>query len=320
MLVGPPTAWPRLPPIGRPIPNVSTHVLDTRMAPTPIGAPGELYIGGACVASGYHALPEQSAARFLLDPAENRFGRRLYRTGDRARRLADGSIQYLGRADQQINVRGFRIEPGEIEAALTEQPGVADAAVVAAGDSAEARRLVALVVLSPGVALAPTALRRTLAGRLPEHMGPVSIAAVDRLPLTPSGKVDRTAAIRLAGEAQVAEPTVAASPLEALIAMQWAELLTVNLIGVEQDFFAAGGHSLLAMRALSHLGARVGIDLPVSKIFEASTPRKLAAVVVADIVRHLDAHSAQHLLRELEERFGDEAVGPGGRLAGTAVA
>ncbi|WP_198385204.1 non-ribosomal peptide synthetase [Burkholderia ubonensis] len=321
VLAGPPAAWPQLPPIGRPVPNVSTHVLDARMAPTPIGAPGELYIGGACVASGYHALPEQTSARFLLDPAENRFGRRLYRTGDRARRLADGSIQYLGRADQQVKVRGFRIEPGEIEAALTEQPGVADAAVVAAGDSAEARRLVALVVPSPGVALAPAALQRTLARRLPEHMVPASIAVVDRLPLTPSGKVDRATAIRLAGMAQqAAEPTVAASPLEALIAKQWAELLTVDSIGVEQDFFAAGGHSLLAMRALSRLGARVGIDLPVSRIFEASTPRKLAAVVVTDIVRQLDVHSAQHLLRELAQRFGGEAVGPGSRVADASVA
>ncbi len=319
LLDGPPAAWPRLPPIGRPIPNASTHVLDARMAPTPIGVPGELYIGGACVASGYHALPEQSAARFLHDPAENRFGRRLYRTGDRACRLADGSIQYLGRADQQVKVRGFRIEPGEIEAALTAQPGVADAAVVAAGESAEARRLVALVVASPSVTLAPAALQRALAASLPEHMVPASIVVVERLPLTPSGKVDRATAIRLAGAAQAIEPTLAASPLEALIARQWAELLAVDAVGVEQDFFATGGHSLLAMRALSRLSAVVGIELPVRRIFEAPTPRRLAAIVVAQISGQLEGPGADRLLGEVERRYGGEVGASGGRIGAASV-
>ncbi|MEJ2458949.1 MAG: amino acid adenylation domain-containing protein, partial [Novosphingobium sp.] len=307
VLDGAPAKWPTLPPIGKPMPNSSAHVLDARMQPTVIGAPGEIFVGGACVAIGYHGLPEQTAERFLADPFDTAPDARLYRTGDRARRLADGSIQYLGRGDRQTKVRGFRIEPGEIEAALTGQGDVAAAAVVVAGESSATKRLIALVVPALGAKLESGAVRRVLAGRLPEHMIPATIAVTERIPLTPSGKIDRTAALRLAKAAQPEDEREegGVTPLERMIAGQWAELLGVERLGAEQDFFAAGGHSLLATRALSRIAAEIGIDLPVRHIFAAPTPRGLAAAIVDEIAERLQIGDAERLLERVERRSAE---------------
>ncbi len=257
-------------PVGRPLGNVALYVCDTAGQPLPAGLPGELYVGGAGVSRGYLGRPEFTAERFLPDPFSGVSGARLYRTGDRARRLPTGELEFLGRTDQQVKVRGFRIEPGEIEAHLAAHPGVRVAAVVPCEDARGERRLVAYVVPEEDP-VPESALREFLAARLPDYMVPSAVVALDALPLTPNGKLDRRALP--APEAPRPEGGYVAprTPAEAVLAGIWEEVLGVERVGVHDDFFELGGHSLLATRVVSRARRLLGAEVPVRALFEVPT-------------------------------------------------
>ena len=259
-------------PIGRPVWNTRLYVLDSALHPTPVGIPGELYIGGVQVARGYLGRPALTAERFVADPFSPAPGARLYRTGDRVRRRADGVMEYLGRLDDQVKIRGFRIEPGEIEAALREHGDVRQCAVVPREDAPGEKRLVAYVVGGADADSLREHLRRTL----PEYMVPAAFVPLDALPLTPSGKLDRGAlpapARAAAGDRYVAPRT----PVEAALAAVWAEVLRMDRVGVEDGFFALGGDSILSIQVVSR-ARRAGVEVTPRQMFEHQTIAALAA-------------------------------------------
>jgi amino acid adenylation domain-containing protein len=272
---------PRRVPIGRPIGNARIQLLDRAGQPVPVGVTGRLHVGGPGVARGYLGRPDLTAERFVPDPWGD--GERLYDTGDLARRLPDGTLDFLGRADQQVKVRGVRIEPGEVEAALLRHPG-ARAAAVAADEAGE--RLTAWIVSEPGTTeadLAPAALRDFLRAILPETMVPSRFVRLDALPLTATGKLDRRSLP--VPEAIVATVAAPASAAEELLAGLWADVLGIERgieqVGRDADFFDLGGHSLLATRLVSRLRVAFGVDLPMAALFEAPTPAALARRLAA---------------------------------------
>jgi amino acid adenylation domain-containing protein len=267
--------------IGRPIDNTQLYILDAEMQPVPVGVVGELYVGGDGLARGYFNRPALTAERFIPDPFADEAGARLYRTGDVARYLPGGAVEYVGRADQQVKVRGFRIEPGEIESVLCEHPAVAEAAVVARDDAAGERQLVAYLTARPGEAPSAAGLRTHLNGRLPNYMVPSSFVVLDSLPLTPNGKVDRKALPAPDGAAEMNGETYLAprTPTEELVAGVFAEVLGRGLVGAQDDFFELGGHSLLATRAVSRLREALGVELPLRALFESGRVAELAARV-----------------------------------------
>ncbi len=254
--------------IGRPIANTRAYLLDRALEPVPAGIAGELYLGGEGVARGYLSRPELTAERFVPDPfaPEACRGAHAYRTGDLARRRPDGALEYLGRTDHQVKVRGFRVELGEIEAALALHPEVGEAAVVAREDASGHARLVAY--LAGGV---PGGVRDFLRERLPEHMVPSAFVALDAFPRTPNGKTDRRALAALevshagARDAYVAPRT----PEEEIVARAWGAVLGVERVGARDGFFELGGHSLLAMQVVSRLRAALGVEVPLRAVFDA---------------------------------------------------
>jgi amino acid adenylation domain-containing protein len=266
-------AWASIP-YGRPIDNARYHVLDEQLAPSPIGAPGDLFIGGGCLADGYVREPELTAQKFIPDPWGEP-GAHLYRTGDRARYRPDGNLEFLGRRDTQVKIRGFRIELGEIEAALSALPGVREAVV-----SVREERLVAYLTGDVGLANVED-LRRALRERLPEPMLPAAFVKLAALPLTANGKVDRKALPapdqRPSEESYVAPRTA----VEETLAGIWADLLRVERIGSTDHFFDLGGHSLLATQLLSRLREAFDVELPLRELFEAPVLADLAARVEA---------------------------------------
>jgi amino acid adenylation domain-containing protein len=263
-------------PIGRPISNVKMYILDRHLAPVPIGAPGELHIGGIALASGYLNRDELTAERFIPDPFDP--DRRLYKTGDRARFLADGNIEYLGRLDNQVKLRGFRIELGEIEATLLQNSDVRAAAALLREDGS-GQRLVAYLVLN-GCELDTPSLRLFLRERLPEHMIPSAFIALESLPKTPSGKLDRKAlpAPKFATSAQ-REFVPPQDEIEERLANLWQEVLAVYPISVTDNYFDLGGHSLLALRLFSEIKFCFQLDLPLATLFYAPTVRTMAGVI-----------------------------------------
>ncbi|HEX3554223.1 MAG TPA: amino acid adenylation domain-containing protein [Thermoanaerobaculia bacterium] len=279
-------APPEVVPIGRPIANTHIRLLDRRLRPVALGAPGELFIGGMNVGRGYFARPDLTAEKFLPE-AQGEPGARLYRTGDLARYRPDGAIEYLGRIDHQVKVRGVRIELGEIEAALASHPRVREAvALVLAeereGAAAPEPRLVAFLVAAAG-APAPggAELRELLERRLPPPMVPSAFVPVAELPLSPNGKVDRRALARLAPrrEHPATAPPAAVSPAAEVLAALMAELLGVPALDPGESFFAHGGHSLLATRLLARVRRIWQVDLPLAALFAAPTPASLAREV-----------------------------------------
>lgn len=270
-------------PIGRPIANTSVYVLDGRGHPAPTGVPGELFIAGAGVARGYLNRPELTAEKFIPDPF-GQPGSVMYRTGDRVRWRPDGELEYLGRADFQVKLRGHRIELGEIEAVLAAQAGVGAAAVIVREDVAGDRRLVAYVVpVSGGAPLETDRLHNALREALPAYMVPGTMLLLEQLPLNANGKLDRKALPAPSAATQVGNRagTPIEGAVESVIAGVWSEVLGMACTDAEQDFFDAGGHSLLAMRVVSRLSRLFGIQLLLRTFFQHASIREFARILVA---------------------------------------
>jgi acyl-CoA synthetase (AMP-forming)/AMP-acid ligase II len=270
--------------LGTPIANTRVYVLDTSLRPVPIGVPGELFIGGEGVVRGYLRRPELTAERFIADPFSSTPGARLYRTGDLVRWREDGTLEYLGRMDLQVKLRGHRIELGEIEAALHPLPGVRDAVVVAREDSPGDKRLVAYVVAWPDHPLDGSELGRHLARQLPQYMVPSAFVLLEALPLTPNGKVDRKALLATAPPRPTRSATGPAdepprNPTEQVLADLFAQVLNLPRVGIHDDFFDLGGHSMLATQLASRSRAVLGVDMPVRHIFDHPTVASLAEVI-----------------------------------------
>jgi amino acid adenylation domain-containing protein/non-ribosomal peptide synthase protein (TIGR01720 family) len=256
--------------IGRPIAETQIHLLDRHLRTIPLGAPGELWIGGAGLARGYLGRPDLTAERFLPNPFAAEPGERLYRTGDLARHLPGGRMEVLGRIDHQVKIRGFRIEPGEVEAALADLPGIREAVVAARQGPAGDLRLVAYVVVEDVLetALSLQALRE----RLPDFMVPAALVRLPALPLTPNGKVDRKALPEPewpSGEEGRQAPRTPRTPIEEVLAGIWAEVLGLERVGAADHFFDLGGHSLLATRVMARLRGALGVEMPLRELFAA---------------------------------------------------
>jgi len=268
-------------PIGRPIFNVQTYVLDDNLQPVPIGVPGELYVGGDGLARGYLNLPQLMAEKFIPNLFDNRAGARLYRTGDLVRYRSDGNIEFLDRLDRQVKIRGYRIEPSEVESILSRHPSVRQAVVVAREDSPGGPFLVAYVLPNRALQPAPDALHSFVREQLPEYMVPVAFVTLNSLPLTPSGKLDRLALPAL----DTSRPTIRTAyavprtPIEETLARVWAQILGIERIGVRDNFFEIGGHSLLATRVMSRVRDAFNVDLPLRAFFENPTIAQLAELV-----------------------------------------
>ncbi len=269
-------------PIGQPISNTQLYALDAHMNPAPVGVAGELYIGGAGLARGYHKKPGLTAEKFVPDPFGVEPGARLYRTGDLARWLPDGNLEFLGRVDHQVKVRGFRIETGEIETALAQHPAVRKAVVLAREDRRGDNRLVAYVAARDGNRPSVAALRSFLQATLPDYMIPTAFVMLDAIPLTANGKVDRRALPApeegaLDGGGDFVAPR---TPIEEVLAGIWGQVLEIERVGVYDHFFELGGHSLLAMQVVSRIRDAFRVELPVRTLFESPTVADLAGGLI----------------------------------------
>jgi thioesterase domain-containing protein len=274
--------WASVPsvPIGRPLPNVRAYVLDEDLQPVPVGASGELCLAGQCVAQGYLNRPEETASRFVSDPFSTTPGARLYRSGDVARHLPDGNILFLGRADDQVKIRGYRVELGEVAAILRQHPALRDAAAALRDDAGDAR-LVGYVVPSGEQTPQAAELRRFLEERLPGYMVPRAFVALSELPSTPHGKLDRRA-LPAPGPQAHAAPSDQASPrnmLERQVLEVWRDVLHRPQLGVEDNFFDVGGHSLLAVKLFARLERILGRKMPLAALFQAPTVRQFADLI-----------------------------------------
>jgi amino acid adenylation domain-containing protein len=267
-----------VPPIGEPIANTRVYVLDRYLNPVPVGVAGELFIAGTGVARGYGGRPALTAERFIADPFAAD-GSRMYRSGDRVRWRADGQLEFVGRADEQVKVRGFRIEPGEIEAVLAGHPGIQAAVVTAFGEDGDRRLAAYLVPADTATGIPALAeLREHVLRRLPEYMVPAVFTELAGLPLTPNGKVDR-AALPAPDGVRPGEYVSPTTPAEELLAGIWAQVLDVDRVGAEDNFFELGGHSLLATQVISRIREVFEVEVPLSALFDRRTVRGLATVL-----------------------------------------
>jgi len=301
-----PDDWPTFPPIGRPVANTQMHILDEHLQQVPIGVPGQLYIGGVAVARGYLNRPDMTAERFVPDPLSRQPVSRLYRTGDLARYLADGNVEFLGRVDNQVKVRGFRIEPGEIESALRRHPFVQEAVVAVRGQ--EDKRLVAYLIADHGPTPSTTELIRFLSETLPAYMVPSVFVFLEALPLTPSGKVDRRSLPAPDQQRPDLEHTFVAprTPVEQTLAEIWKSVLGLQQVGINDNFFELGGHSLLATQIVSRVRTTFELELPLRSIFESPTIALLAVEIACMQFKDLDDNELGRLLTELEGLSDEE--------------
>ena len=313
--------------IGRPIANTEVYILDSHLQPVPIHVPGELFIGGVGLARGYLKRPDLTAERFIPNPFSADCGARLYSTGDLARYLPDGNIEFLGRIDHQVKIRGFRIELGEIETVLSQHPAVREAVVIAREESdnpkSETRtepsrsignpkldkRLVAYVVPNQGEALTVDDLRGFLRQELPEYMVPSVFVLVERLPLTPNGKVDRNALPAPDQSYSGLEQSFVAprTAVEELLANIWAEVLKLQKVGIHDNFFDLGGHSLLATQVISQIRNAFELELSVRTFFENSTVASLAAQIAQAKAKQVVPQERVGVLADLKSLAEEEA-------------
>jgi acyl-coenzyme A synthetase/AMP-(fatty) acid ligase len=301
-------------PIGRPIANSVIHILDQDLSLVPTGVPGELHIGGEGIARGYLHMPDATAEKFVPDPFAIQPGRRLYKTGDLARYLPDGNIEFLGRIDNQLKIRGFRVELEEIEAAMRRHPEIRQVAVVARQNESNENRIVAYIAAAGEEAPSSHELRCFLLETLPEYMVPTSFVMLDALPLSPNGKIDRRALPLLDSAKENRTDFVAPrTQVETDLAMIWAELLNIPQVGVQSNFFDLGGHSLLVIRVASRIRAHFQTDLPLRTLFENPTVEELAEVIAEKQGGKPDDDGADQILANIAS-LSDEEVQR--RLAG----
>lgn len=314
-LRGEPEEWVTAPPIGKPIANVQVYVLDRQMDPAPVGVPGEIYLGGVCLARGYLDRPELTAEKFVPDPFAGP-GARLYRTGDLARYLPDGNIAFLGRMDDQVKIRGYRVELGEIEVTLGEHPNVERIVVLAredASDGGEAfkgmnRQLVAYVQPRQAEELDVNELRQFLKARLPDYMLPAHFMILDQIPLTPNGKIDRQAlpAPERSRSESVGSFVQPRTDTERVLVDIWAEVLSLDRVGVNDDFFELGGHSLLATKLVSRIRRAFQLELPLRAVFERPTVAEMALFVEELVLENIQSMSEEEAAQRLKGPSGGE--------------
>jgi surfactin family lipopeptide synthetase C len=295
-------------PIGRPVANLRIYIVDRRLEPLPIGVAGELYVEGIGVGRGYFDNPSRTAEAFVANPVARQPGSRLYRTGDLARYLPDGNIEYLGRIDHQIKIRGFRIELGEIESVLCEHPAVKQAVVNVREEGNGDKKLIAYLVAEQEPGPSQTELRGFLSGKLPDYMLPSFFVSLSEFPLTSNGKIDRQAlaAADLTTCAIAREYSAPRTAVEEVIAGIWAEVLNLERIGIDDNFFEVGGHSLLAIQVLSRLLEIFHIDLPLRALFDAVTVAELAERVVAREPRPGQAEKIARVVKKMEGISSEE--------------
>jgi amino acid adenylation domain-containing protein len=291
----------RLPTIGRPIDGVQIYILDEHMQQVMLGQVGEIYIGGAGLARGYRNRPELTSERFVPNLFSSEPGARLYKTGDLGRCLPDGQIAFLGRADDQIKVRGYRIEPAEIVKVLDEHPAVQASVVVARDGSEEEKTLVAYVVTAPNAQPTHSELRNFIAARLPEYMLPATFITLEALPLSPSGKIDRASLPEPGPENTLRDHAFVAprTPIEERVASMLASLLGLPQVSVEDNFFLLGGHSLLGTQLIARVRHEFQIELSLRSLFEAPTVEKLSARIEDLLVAMVEAMSEEEAQRLL---------------------
>ena len=298
-----------IPPIGFPIVNTRVYVLDSNLEPVPVGVAGELYIAGAGLARGYLNRPALTAERFIADPNADIPGARMYRTGDVVRWRNDGNLEFIGRTDQQVKLRGFRIELGEIETMLRSLPEVSDAAVVVREEVPRGKQIVAYVVLRNQSTIDPSILRGKLNERLPAHMLPEVIVAVEELPLTTSGKVDRISLSKRPIEERRAESSAGPQTrFEKKIAGIWKEVLGRASVGIHDNFFDLGGHSLLLTQVHAKLQRLLHARLPMVKLFEYPTVAALAAYLEIDERHSASAHDVKRKAEGVKNRACTEVA------------
>ncbi|WYM00562.1 MAG: amino acid adenylation domain-containing protein [Gloeotrichia echinulata CP02] len=268
-------------PIGRPFPNTNIYLLDRNQQPVPIGVPGEIYIGGAGIARGYLNQPKLTTARFITNFFNQKSSLCLYRTGDLARYRTDGNIEMMGRIDNQVKIRGFRIELGEIETVLCEQEGIHQSVVIVQQDLSGDKRLVAYVVPTANTTVSGLDLRNFLKGKLPDYMIPAAFIILETLPLSPSGKINRRALPAPDWSSNDFKETYVAprTAIEEVLVEIWQQALGINRIGIQDDFFNLGGHSLLAIQIISNVRESFEVQIPLQKLFQASTVANFASVI-----------------------------------------
>jgi acyl-coenzyme A synthetase/AMP-(fatty) acid ligase/acyl carrier protein len=296
--------------IGEALGDMAVYVVDEQMRAVPEGVAGEMYVGGGGVARGYLNRAELTAERFVPDPFSGRAGGRLYRTGDLARRRANGELEYVGRVDEQVKIRGFRIELGEVAAGLREQEGVRECVVIAREEAGGEKRIVAYVVMEQGEReVSGGEMREELKKRLPEYMIPSAIVKMEELPLTRNGKVDRKALPEVAeGERGVRTSYVAPrTPVEEIIAAIFIEVLSIERVGILDNFFDLGGHSLLVTLVVSRLREAFHVELPLRAVFEAPTVADLSLAIAQSIMEEENGNDVAELLREVEQSSGATA-------------
>lgn len=300
--------YPKTVPIGKPLTNTQVYVLDQQLQPVPIGVSGELYISGAGLARGYLNHPELSATKFIPNPFSDTLKAKLYKTGDRVRYLSDGNLEFLGRIDNQVKVRGFRIEPEEIELALRQHPQVREVVVIAREDKLGDKRLVAYVVPRQGKGSSTSELRLFLRNKLPEYMVPSAFVLLKNFPLTPNGKVDRLALPSPDTARPNVEDTFVAprTPAEKHLAEIWSKVLRLERIGVYDNFFDLGGHSLLATQVVSRLRDTFEVDLALRDLFEKPTIADLALTIAQRLAQATDSELLAQTFAELEQLSQEE--------------
>ena len=292
----------QLPPIGSAIANTEVYILDESGNQVPIGTAGELHIGGIGVARGYRNRPQLTAQRFIPNRFNEKVSERLFRTGDRASFLPDGRIAFLGRIDEQVKVRGFRVEPNEVTATLNVHPCIQQSVVVAREVGPSDARLIGYLVLAPESHLTLSALRAFLQARLPDYMVPAIFVRLEKLPLTPNGKVDRMS-LPAPDETNTLREDAYAAPrteMEKTVAGILERLLKLEHVDVEENFFSLGGHSLLGAQLIARLRDTFGIEMPLRVVFEAPTVAELSAEIERLLVTKLQAMSEKEVLRILD--------------------